>query len=202
MRKQIILFFALFCSLSGIIAQNKWSFGPKIGIGFSTVSNTPLTDDGYRTGVVAGVFGEYRVSNFAIEADVLYAEQGLEWGEKTIKDNYLLIPLKAKLYMPYILKGLNVFVGPQLDLCVKRGDWVWWWLTGGGDYKVPYRDELMSIVAGLGYRFDFGLDLTVNYNAGLISNIDNSRSSEKNRVFQITVGYDLHTLFKLCNKRK
>lgn len=54
---------------------------------------------------------------------------------------------------------------------------------------------------GLGYRFGFGLDLAFNYNAGVTSNVDRENISDKNRVFQLTAGYDLCKLFKLCGKK-
>lgn len=200
MKKTVYLILILFCNLSGITAQSQWSFGPKIGLGISDVSVTSL-DHNSRSGVTAGLFGEYRIQNFALEADFLYANQGFKWNKEAIEDNYLLIPLKAKLYMPYILKGLNIFAGPQLDLCIKRGDWNWLRLVDGGIniQNVPYQNTLASITFGLGYRFDFGLDLAFSYNAGIVSNV--KEYSDKNRVFQLTAGYDLCKLFKLCGKK-
>ncbi|WP_293739602.1 outer membrane beta-barrel protein [uncultured Parabacteroides sp.] len=203
MKKTVYFIVLFFCNLSGITAQSQWSFGPKIGLGISDVSVTGI-DHNSRTGVTAGLFGEYRIQNFALEADFLYANQGFKWNTDAIEENYLLIPLKVKLYMPYILKGLNIFAGPQLDLCIKRNDWIWLWMSEGdatrmGKQNVPYQNTLASITFGLGYRFDFGLDLAFSYNAGIVSNV--KEYSDKNRVFQITAGYDLCKLFKLCGKK-
>ena len=140
----------------------------------------------------------------ALESDFLYANQGFKWNKDAIEENYLLIPLKVKLYMPYILKGLNIFAGPQLDLCIKRNDWIWLLMSGEdgagtGKQNIPYQNTLASITFGLGYRFDFGLDLAFSYNAGIVSYV--LEYSEKICVFQLTAGYDLCKLFKLCGKK-
>lgn len=203
MVKLILTFLIIISSLFEITAQSQWSFGPKIGLGISDVSVTSL-DHNSRTGITAGLFGEYRIHNFALEADFLYANQGFKWNKDAIEENYLLIPLKVKLYMPYLLKGLNIFAGPQLDLCIKRADWIWLLMSGQGatemgKQSIPYQNTLASITFGLGYRFDFGLDLAFSYNAGIVSNV--KEYSDKNRVFQLTAGYDLCKLFKLCGKK-
>ena len=182
MKKIFYLFLMIFGIQSGSTAQSQWSFGPKIGLGISDVSVTGI-DHNSRTGVTAGLFGEYRIQNFALEADFLYANQGFKWNKDAIEENYLLIPLKVKLYMPYILKGLNIFAGPQLDLCIKRNDWIWLLMSGEdgagtGKQNIPYQNTLASITFGLGYRFDFGLDLAFSYNAGIVSNV--KEYSDKN----------------------
>lgn len=198
MKKSIFIVLAIIGSFVEITAQSQWAFGPKIGMGISDVSVSSL-DHNSRAGIIVGVLGEYRVRNFALETDFLYASQGFKWGKVDVKENYLLIPLKVKLYMPYVLKGLNIFAGPQLDLCIKRGEWVWLYPSGGnGKHKVPYQNTLASLTFGLGYRFDFGLDLAANYNVGIVSNIDDKNSSDKNHVFQITAGYDLCRLLNWC----
>lgn len=199
MKKIFYLFLLIFGIQSGITAQDQWSFGPKIGVGISNSSLSGLSiNHSYYTGITVGAFGEYRNKNFAVECDLLYANQGLKWNNEPFKDHYLLIPLKVKLYIPHLLKSrLYVFAGPQLDLCVKRDEnrAAFWTVSGGSHtYKSPYRQTSASISAGLGYRFDFGLDLAFCYNAGIVSNV--KEYSDKNHVFQLTVGYDLYKLFK------
>lgn len=68
MKKIFYLFLMIFGIQSGSTAQSQWSFGPKIGLGISDVSVTGI-DHNSRTGVTAGLFGEYRIQNFALEAD-------------------------------------------------------------------------------------------------------------------------------------
>ncbi len=195
--KKIIFILIAFLSLNGVVmAQHQWSVGPRLGIGFS---NRAEGYD-YCNHFVGGIFGEYRISNFATELDLLFTKQGMRYPESDTsqKDKCLSIPLKAKLYMPYVLRGLNIFVGPQLDIFPDRHSPYIPTSSFGTD---SYRKVGISIVMGLGYRFDFGLDLTFNYNAGVTSNIDMENISDKNRVFQLTAGYDLCKLFKLCGKK-
>ena len=88
MKKIFYLFLMIFGIQSGSTAQSQWSFGPKIGLGISDVSVTGI-DHNSRTGVTAGLFGEYRIQNFALEADFLYANQGFKWNKDAIEENYL-----------------------------------------------------------------------------------------------------------------
>lgn len=186
-------------ALNESMAQSQWSVGPRLGIGFS---NRAEGFD-YCNHFVGGIFGEYRINNFATELDLLFTKQGMKYpleshGNASQKDKCLLIPLKAKLYMPYLLKGLNIFAGPQLDIFPNRHSP---YIPTSSFGTNAYRKAGISIVMGLGYRFDFGLDLAFNYNAGVTSNVDRENISDKNRVFQLTAGYDLCKLFKLCGKK-
>lgn len=186
-------------ALNESMAQSQWSFGPRLGIGFSNRAE----DFDYCNHFVGGIFGEYRINNFATELDLLFTKQGMKYpleshGNASRKDKCLLIPLKAKLYMPYLLKGLNIFAGPQLDIFPNRHSP---YIPTSSFGTNAYRKAGISIVMGLGYRFDFGLDLAFNYNAGVTSNVDRENISDKNRVFQLTAGYDLCKLFKLCGKK-
>ena len=197
--KKIIFTLIAFLSLNGAMAQHQWSVGPRLGIGFS---NRAEGFD-YCNHFVGGILGEYRISNFATELDLLFTKQGMKYpleshGNASRKDKCLLIPLKAKLYMPYLLKGLNIFAGPQLEIFPNRHSP---YIPTSSFSTNSYRKAGISIVMGLGYRFDFGLDLAFNYNAGVTSNVYRENISDKNRVFQLTAGYDLCKLFKLCGKK-
>lgn len=190
--KKALFTICLLCSFLGMQAQHQWSAGPRIGLNVATVRSQlidfPTRQAPYGCNINIGVFGEYRIWNFAVETDLIYSVQSYKIGKSN--NGYLLIPLKLKLYTPYLLEGLNLFAGPQLDLCVNRkGPIV---LGGGISY---YRNTQASITVGLGYRFKFGLDLTANYNMGLISNFIWEKKC-LNNVFQIAVGWDLVRLFK------
>lgn len=204
MKKQLflLLLFAFF-SIGVAVAQSEWAFGPRLGVGFSTrAGGFPdyySVENSYCANLVGGVFGEYKYRNFAVELDVLFTKQGFSGDrEKATKDPAWLIPLKFKYYMPF-LKGLNVFAGPQLDIFPDRHYRI---LPppGGSGLAQDYRKTQASITVGLGYRFKFGLDLAVNYNAGIVSNLRNKDISDDNKVFQVTVGYSLNRLFKLSKK--
>lgn len=196
MKKIIVLLCLMIFALNEATAQSQWYFGPRLGVGFS---NRAEGYD-YCAHIVGGVSGEYKIKNFGVEIDVLYTKQGMKYpdGNASRKDKCLLIPLKAKVYMPYLLEGLNIFAGPQLDIFPNRHSPN---IPTSSFGTNSYRKAGISIVMGLGYRFDFGLDLSFNYNAGVTSNVDRENISDKNRVFQLTAGYDLCKLFKLCGKK-
>lgn len=204
MKKQLclLLLFAFF-SIGAAVAQSEWAFGPRLGVGFSTRAEgypAPYAVVNYYcANLVGGVFGEYKYRNVAVELDVLFTKQGFSGeGDDATKDPAWLIPLKFKYYMPF-LKRLNVFAGPQLDIFPDRHSYIYP-APGGKGQVLDYRKTQASITVGLGYRFKFGLDLAVNYNAGIVSNVRNKDISDDNKVFQVTVGYNLNSLFKLSKK--
>ena len=113
--------------------------------------------------------------------------QGVDFDGYRQKDHYLLIPLKGKYYIP-ACKGLNVFVGPQMDICLDRNTMLF-----DGGAPAESRNCMLSATFGLGYRFQFGLDLAANYNIGLLSNMKTSGFDPmRNSVFQISVGWCLY----------
>ncbi|MEG1635470.1 MAG: hypothetical protein RR388_07575 [Rikenellaceae bacterium] len=104
MKKIILLLFAII--YANVALSQHWGFGPKVGLNVSE-----FTGDGkYRSRIDAGFSGEYRMKNVAVEADLIYSKLGEKF-------DYLILPVKAKFY---IFKGLNIFVGPQLDFWVER----------------------------------------------------------------------------------
>ncbi|WP_299233095.1 outer membrane beta-barrel protein [uncultured Bacteroides sp.] len=191
MKKVLILFVCLIAfSFSNLNAQSQWSFGPRVGVGFSS----RYGDNGYYSKMLGGVFGEYRIKKFATELDVLFTKQGEGGGDYLEKSKCILIPLKFKFY-PCSTLGLNIFVGPQLDIYYNGLEG----MQPDGSPMIHYQKTSASLTAGLGYRFNFGLDLTFNYNYGLVKlNKDEFPGLEnyRDRVFQISLGYDLFSLFK------
>ena len=177
----LILLFFVFC---GANAQGEWSFGPRIGRGFSK-----NYDNDYHSNNIIGLFGEYRVKKVATELDVLFTEQG------TFYETYkcAVIPLKFKYY-PSLADGLNIFAGPQLTMYKEEPGEKF--LPGSS--RLHYNKTTAAIIVGLGYRSKTGLDININYNHGLV-NINKEKLRDKRwkeRVIQVTVGYDLSKLFK------
>ena len=184
MKKSIILIIMCF-AITGLKAQGEWSFGPRIGYG---LSKNIWFDNEHHANFIMGLSGEYKIKKFATELDVLFTEQG------TFMETYkcILIPLKFKFY-PCTTNGFNVFAGPQLNIYKEEPGET---STGGGILR--YRKTTASIMVGVGYRFKSGIDIAINYNHGLvpINKQDIKGKKWHEQVFQITVGYDLHRLFK------
>jgi hypothetical protein len=171
----------------GLKAQAQWSFGPRIGEGFSKII---YNNNECYANFIMGLSGEYKIKNFGTELDVLFTEQG------TFSRTYecILIPLKFKFY-PQTTNGFNIFAGPQLTMYKEEPRE---FLHGGGDTTFHYRKTTASITAGIGYRFKSGIDVAINYNHGLVPLNKQDFNGKKGyeRVFQITAGYDLSKLFK------
>ena len=184
MKKCIILIIMCFVII-GLKAQAQWSFGPRIGRGFS---KTAYNYNEYHANYMMGIYGEYKIKNFGTELDVLFTEQGTFW----LTYKCVLIPLKFKFY-PWKTNGFNVSIGPQLNIYKEEpGE------TSNGGGILRYRKTTASITAGVGYRFKSGIDIALNYNHGVVpinkQNIKGKKWHE--RVFQITAAYDLSKLFK------
>ena len=165
-------------------SAQEWAIGIRGGLNMARITN--YADDWGCFGNV-GLFGEWKKDCWAWEADVLYSMQGVDFDGYRQKDHYLLIPLKGKYYIP-ACKGLNVFVGPQMDICLDRNTMLF-----DGGAPAESRNCMLSATFGLGYRFQFGLDLAANYNIGLLSNMKTSGFDPmRNSVFQISVGWCLY----------
>lgn len=176
-----------------VMAQ-QWTVGPRAGLNVAR-----LTDFSEKWGCWghAGVFGEWQKSDWALEADLLYSAQGAQYDDWRNTDHYLLIPLKAKYYIP-ACRGLNLFAGPQLDICLKRNSINFDWAPdvippGESNYK---RSCMVSATFGVGYRFRCGLDVAANYNISLMSNLKKDFDPSRNSVFQFSIGWCLFKIGK------
>ena len=203
MKKIILVALAAIVS-TGAFAQ-KFEWGVKAGLNLAKI-----TDSGdeakMRTGLAAGVFGEYVINDlFGIQAELLYSMQGLMFkeseGDITIKDvlkgDYINLPILAKFY---VLEGLSVDVGPQFGYMVSLKN-----TLSGIPAEFEDEDEGMvngttdlykedgvkkfdiSVGMGLTYKLNFGLDVFARYNLGLTKVSEGDKS--KNSVIQVGVGY-------------
>ena len=92
----------------------------------------------------------------------------------------------------YPLWGLNIQVGPQLGFLVagqRKTETPFG--TSTEDIKDYYKTSDVSISAGLGYDFNFGLDVDVRYNIG-VRDVNNASNGEtaKSQVFLVSVGWN------------
>ena len=116
----IVLFFALFISLSSVYAQQQWSFGPRLGVNFSRIIGD-APNNGFLPGFAGGLYLMYSdVNHFGISGDLLYSQKGGKYdfsGDKygNIYDqrlNYIDIPVVARYFLN--MKGEfrpNLFLG-------------------------------------------------------------------------------------------
>ena len=205
------LFFAaavLMCSLTAF-AQSKegtFSIQPKAGINISNLSNKDNAK--VKVGFTAGAEAEYQLTKqLSLSAGALFSMQGAksttvfrevdnttkEIREVDIKNtmefDYINVPILANYY---IIEGLAVKLGIQPGFNIvakrKRTDGVDKVSENLKDLGVDVRKVDFSIPIGISYELnDFVVD--ARFNLGLTEVADLVKS--KNRVFQITFGYQI-----------
>jgi hypothetical protein len=159
-----------------------------------------------RTSIHVGAVAEFAISEkFSIQPELVYSSQGstLDFSEEfegfrfseeiTTKLDYLNIHILAKLYLT---EGLSVEAGPQIGFLLSaKNDFEF---TDGDDSESGTNDidDFVNNVdfalgLGVGYKLQNGLNFAVRYNLGL-SNIvenDNFDETQRNGVFQVSIGY-------------
>lgn len=189
-------------------AQKKFTFGPKAGI---TIADLHADDDkmddqisGVKTGLVAGVFAEYRPMKwFAVSADVLFARKGSEYElntktlelEQQLKNNYKLsyidVPLLANFY---VTRGLALKAGVQPSFLIAAKNKVSGTVNGEKvDDKLDLKDAIrtvdFAIPVGISYTFRMGLVLDVRYDISCTNLLKEGDYKLTNRVATLTVGW-------------
>lgn len=148
---------------------------PKVGLNLSSLSNV---DGSSIAGVNVGVSAEIMLSKkFAIEPGILFSMQGTKIDLEKVHLDYINIPVYAKYY---IIKGFNVFAGPQVGFNIRAK-------SGGESVKDLIRTADFGMGLGAGYQFGWGLMVSANYNFGFVD-VQKSTST-KNGVFQLNVGW-------------
>lgn len=208
MKKLFFTAAVVMCSLTAF-AQSKegtFSIQPKAGINISNLSNKDNAK--VKVGFTAGAEAEYQLTKqLSLSAGALFSMQGAksttvfrevdnttkEIREVDIKNtmefDYINVPILANYY---IIEGLAVKLGiqPGFNIVAKRKR------TDGVDkvsenlknLGVDVRKVDFSIPIGISYELnDFVVD--ARFNLGLTEVADLVKS--KNRVFQITFGYQI-----------
>ena len=181
MKKLFLAAVAMMFSVS-MNAQNEVgqiSIAPTVGINISSI--TKADDSKAKVGLVAGAVAEYGVAEkVGVSAGVMFSMQGCGFkdGDDKTKLNYLNIPILANYY---VYKGLAVKAGvqPGFLLSAKYGD---------KDIKDNMKKFDFSIPVGVSYEY-MNIVLDARYNIGLTKGNKEGDKSQKNSVFQITLGY-------------
>ena len=180
---------ALAASAQNTLRDNgTFTLQPKVGIGIGTLSGEWKTVSGFkdkaRTGLVAGLEGEYYANNWlGIAAGLNYAQQGWKFegnGESaTTKLDYLNIPLTADFY---VAKGLALKTGVQFGFLMSAK-------AGSEDVKDACEKLNFSIPLGISYEIsNFVLDLRYNMGLNKTNKADNGNKARSD-LLQITLGY-------------
>ena len=180
---------ALAASAQNTLRDNgTFTLQPKVGVGIGILSGewktVAGTKDKTRTGLVAGLEGEYYANNWlGIAAGLNYAQQGWKFegnGESaTTKLDYLNVPLTADFY---VAKGLALKTGVQFGFLMSAK-------AGSEDVKDASEKLNLSIPIGVSYEIS-NVVLDLRYNMGLNkTNKPNNGNKARSDLLQITLGY-------------
>ncbi|MBQ8456984.1 MAG: PorT family protein [Prevotella sp.] len=179
--KKLMMIAAMMVAAMSANAQNEvgqFTLQPKVGINLANL--TDLNDNKMRVGVVAGVEAEYGVAeSFGVTAGLFYSMQGCKFKDaETEKHDYINIPIMAQYY---VIPGLALKAGIQPGFLVSGK-------YGSENIKDELKKFDMSIPVGVSYEYQsFVFD--ARYLIGLTKHNKEGDRSNKNSVFQFTIGY-------------
>jgi len=107
-----LLVVALFFMTFSTFGQNI-DFGPKLGANFATFGDLSRLDN--EIGFVGGAFLSVKFSKIGIQTELLYSQQGEDFGFDQFNLDYINIPVALKFYL---LGGLNLQFGPQFGFLI------------------------------------------------------------------------------------
>lgn len=171
MKKLFVVVIALFMGTT--VFSQSLDLGIKLGANFANISD--VSNMSSKTGFQGGAFAALKFQKVAVQADVLYSQQGAKFKFGKFDLDYVNVPIVVKYYL---VQGLNVQVGPQFGFLVNDD-------VAEGETK----DMDISGVAGLGYDLPFGIRVDARYNFGLTDVSKVAGAEGKNSVFSIALGY-------------
>lgn len=196
--RKVVLLFLLLGLFFGAEAQTDLSFGPKMGLNFTNVSNT---DANNKASVHMGVFASAQLTDLVgMQVELLYSRQGFadkykDGNGKRVKlkgrVNYLNLPVLAKVSL---YRNLTFDLGPQFGFALNARAKT---KSGSTVVKEKINDFNffdLSFALGLSYEPDPRFLVSARYNLGITNVFDRKMfgSNNKNRVFQLSLGYKLN----------
>ena len=170
-----------------------FNWGAKVGFNISNITNC----DKNKLSLHLGAFAEKRYSDLmGASAELIYSRQGFRGKDKDLdvkyktRVNYLNIPILAKFF---VWEGLSVDVGPQFGFAINAKTKA---KVDGSSAKTKLKDFNVfdfSIPIGVTYRVE-DIFVSARYNIGLTDVFD-AGVNNKNHVFQLSIGYNLSSLF-------
>jgi hypothetical protein len=217
MKKNNLFVLALVLMGTTAFSQIRFDVGLKGGLNFASVNTGATVAQNYsnRTGYHFGAYAMVKFTKFAIQPEIVFSRQGQTFTTPSASNleasfDYINIPIILKFYL---IGGLNLQAGPQFGfLSSAKGDLINKLNNtqlAGQDLSNFVNSSDVSIGAGLGWDFPFGLNVNARYNIGLSDvnkytgntipgNLTSSlgTSESKNQVFQFSLGYRLIKLGK------
>ena len=186
--KKVLFVAALMLSSVATFAQHavgSFNLQPKVGVSIANV--TEFKDSDPRIGLVAGIEGEYQVSDiFSLSEGALYSMQGTKYNfgkytDATNRLDYINVPIMANVY---VVKGLAVKLGIQPGFNVSNKIK----LNNLDAFENPFKAQSVDVSIPVGVSYEYNnIQLDARYNWGISKAYKNFDA--KNSVFQITLGY-------------
>lgn len=161
-----------------------------------------------RTGFYAGGFAEIPLGgSFSVEPGLYYSQKGYQvkgnlsinkldilsaGATATLQSHYIDMPV---LFKAEVAHGLKLYAGPQLSYLVKdnlnlrAGALGFDVVNTNMDVTNQFKTVDVSLVGGIGYKFDNGLSIEAGYDHGLSRVDKNSNFKSYNRTFKIGLGF-------------
>ena len=166
MKKIVIALMCTILATGAAMAQEKFTFGPKIGVDYTHYWGKNVQHGG-QLNYQAGVFMEYRfTSKFSIAPEVVFAAQGgkydfkrnIEGIDVELKEtdhvNYINVPVMLKYY---VAPALSIDFGPQVGFNVYSKNTI--------EGKVEkLKEKETTDMKKYTKTVDFGLGLGLTYN--------------------------------------
>ena len=166
MKKIVIALMCTILATGAAMAQEKFTFGPKIGVDYTHYWGENVEHGGHLN-YQAGVFMEYRfTSKFSIAPEVVFAAQGgkydfkrnIEGIDVELKEtdhvNYINVPVMLKYY---VAPALSIDFGPQVGFNVYSKNTI--------EGKVDkLKEKETTDMKKYTKTVDFGLGLGLTYN--------------------------------------
>ena len=199
MKKIAIALMCMIFATGAAMAQEKFSFGPKVGVDYTHFWDA----DGDYSGMLnyqAGLFMEYRFNDrFALAPEVVFAAQGgkQKWIDSdnievstTSHLNYINVPVMLKLY---VVPALSIDFGPQVGFNVYSKNTSEGKIASeSGKNTTDMKEVTKSVDFGLGLGLTYNITSDVfvqgRYTMGLTDVFDYDHSG-KNGNAQIAIGY-------------
>lgn len=179
MKRLILTVFAAFFAVT-TYAQGI-DLGIKAGANFASITDASGLKN--KTGLHAGVFLGLKFNDkVALQPELLYSQQGAKLDIGKFDLDYINIPVVVKYYL---VKGLNVQLGPQFGFVVN--DKISDAITEVSDAITEAESFDFSGVVGLGLDLPLGIRIDARYNIGFTDVVKDF--GRKNGVFSVALGY-------------
>ncbi|MBZ9786617.1 PorT family protein [Psychroflexus sp. CAK57W] len=172
--KHLITFLAFGFFFFSVTNSNSQSLnlGIKAGINYASISG--LESDS-RLGLTGGAFVGARFNAFAVQAEVLFSQQGGEFNEKDVEMDYALVPVMLKLHF---LRIFNIQAGPQFSFLVNESDLL-----------NSEKTSSISGAAGIGLNLGSKFIIDARYNFGFSDTYTFNGAQGKDEFISVSIGY-------------